>query len=80
MTEPITREELGGRFREAREARGLSAYEAAKIAGMAQARIGEIELGKHRPSFERVLYLVQVLRLDPRIIAPEFFPKSRKKS
>ncbi len=69
----MTRQTFGTRFQAARKAAGLTQSSAAKRARVAQPRIAEYENGSHAPGLFRLLQLIKILGLDPRILFPEWF-------
>lgn len=74
----LSREEFGRRMRAARIAAGwASAGAAARALGMLPTSYNRLELGQQVPSFARLLTIMRILKLDPRVIAPEFFEKPR---
>lgn len=57
MTEPS----FGSRLTAAREAKGITKYRLAKLIGMSQAYVGQLEAGAYKPSDETVARLAPVL-------------------
>lgn len=57
MTEPS----FGSRLTAAREAKGITKYRLAKLIGMSQAYVGQLETGAYKPSNETVAKLAPVL-------------------
>jgi transcriptional regulator with XRE-family HTH domain len=86
MTTPlegqITPEEAGRRIRLAREKVGFSQTQAAKKLKITQPRLSEMERGLKVTTWTRLVAIVKILGLDPKVIVPEFFgldSKSRRK-
>jgi transcriptional regulator with XRE-family HTH domain len=74
----IDAEEFGRRFKAARIAAGWpSGHAASKALGMTWGGYNRLEGGKQVPSFARLLTIVRVLGLDPKILAPEWFKPRR---
>jgi transcriptional regulator with XRE-family HTH domain len=71
-------EEFGRRFRAARIAAGWpSGNQAAKAVGIIPSAYFKLEQGKQVPTLGRLMTIVRVLGLDPKILAPEWFRPRR---
>lgn len=54
---------LGARIRKAREHRGYSQWELARLTGCSQGNVSDWERGAYRPRLDRVIRLARALRL-----------------
>ena len=70
--------EFGRRFKAARLVTGYSQGEAARRMGIFRPRISEIEAGASIPHLPRLMEMIDLLGLDPRILFPEFFPVKKR--
>lgn len=75
----IDRAAFGARIQAAREAAGITMADAARSLGMSYQNLRRIEKGGMMPSFSAVMRIVDVLGLDPKIVAPEWFLSRRKR-
>jgi len=57
-------DDFGTRLADAREARGLSQADLAKLAGLQPAAIGHFERGRRKPSFANVRALAKALNIS----------------
>lgn len=74
---PLDRFEAGRRLRAAREAKGLSQVEAARILGVAPPKLSEWERGRRVFDWTRLVAYVDALGLDWRIVLPEATSRRR---
>lgn len=63
--------EAGRRLRAAREATGISQSEAGRRLGVPHARVGEYEAGRKVMAWTRLVWYVETLGLDWRLVLPE---------
>lgn len=64
---------LGGRLREARKEKGLTANEVAHRLGCTQQNFEFLEMGYNRLTIERVFDIAQALEYEPRELASRLF-------
>jgi transcriptional regulator with XRE-family HTH domain len=72
--------EAGLRLRAAREATGLSQSAVANRLGVNRTYVSGLESGHRIESWPLMVAMVAELGYDPRIVAPEFFPRENLKA
>jgi transcriptional regulator with XRE-family HTH domain len=75
----MTRQQFGARFQEARKQAGWTQQTASDAVGLLRERLAEYESGKRIPPLLKLMEIIAVLELDPRLIFPEWFAKQDPK-
>jgi transcriptional regulator with XRE-family HTH domain len=78
MSDKIDPKEAGRRLQQARVAAGLTQEQAATQLAMKRTELSELENGRRVPGWTRLLWMIETLGLDYRILFPEFTKKSAK--
>jgi transcriptional regulator with XRE-family HTH domain len=69
----MDREEFAANFKAARIKAGYTQQTAADACGMGRVRIAEYEIGRHSPTVDALVTIVDALELDLAILFPHWF-------